>query len=476
MPEDVTDTPVCSIDGCTEPVKVLSRGWCSAHYQRWQKHKDPEYVAPPKAVRLCSVEGCGNKHCSKGFCRKHMKRFEKHGDPLYVTPLEERAGPTRKKTDAEARAFMVNHGLLPLEPFVSVMSNWRCRCLRCGDEVDPTYNRVQQGGTGCGRCGRIQAGLSSRRDEQEAVDKMLSFGFQPNVPYPLSNRPWPGVCLVCGQPGSPSLATTEQTNSACGYCSKVKVDDAIVIGKTLACDWLPLEPYTTAKARWKCKCLKCGDIDYPSYDVIRGGAGCNACARKANGLANAQKIVTRSHERCRKKAENRNYTVVGFEQRVDARGQGISWMRFVCPKGHVGSVRVSAFMQGLGCFGCASKGFNVGKPGVFYVIRDDSIVKCGVANTHSARRRLSKHRGQGLTNFDRALEFESGADTWALERLWKEYVDSFFDRPDMQVPRDRLPDGFREALRASLTVDMFIDDLVALGLETGGRLTDDYWP
>jgi hypothetical protein len=35
----------CSIDGCERPVR--GRGWCSLHWQRWNKHGDPE-----KRVRL----------------------------------------------------------------------------------------------------------------------------------------------------------------------------------------------------------------------------------------------------------------------------------------------------------------------------------------------------------------------------------------------------------------------------------------
>lgn len=33
-------------------------------------------------MRMCSVEGCSNKHESKGLCIKHYQKFRKYGDPL----------------------------------------------------------------------------------------------------------------------------------------------------------------------------------------------------------------------------------------------------------------------------------------------------------------------------------------------------------------------------------------------------------
>lgn len=31
--------------------------------------------------KICSVEGCSNKHFSRGFCTKHYQRWKKYGDP-----------------------------------------------------------------------------------------------------------------------------------------------------------------------------------------------------------------------------------------------------------------------------------------------------------------------------------------------------------------------------------------------------------
>ncbi|MEP3303497.1 MAG: hypothetical protein ABJO05_16155, partial [Roseibium sp.] len=33
------------------------------------------------AKRLCSVQGCGKTLYCKGYCRAHYSRFQKHGDP-----------------------------------------------------------------------------------------------------------------------------------------------------------------------------------------------------------------------------------------------------------------------------------------------------------------------------------------------------------------------------------------------------------
>ena len=41
--------PLCSIPGCCKP--HLARGWCKAHYRRWQRHGDPLGGRPRQARR-----------------------------------------------------------------------------------------------------------------------------------------------------------------------------------------------------------------------------------------------------------------------------------------------------------------------------------------------------------------------------------------------------------------------------------------
>lgn len=68
--------PRCSIDGCGGI--HWARGYCSAHYDRWRRHGDPQADRPLKAHRAargCSVDGCAGAHYARGWCPKHYARW-----------------------------------------------------------------------------------------------------------------------------------------------------------------------------------------------------------------------------------------------------------------------------------------------------------------------------------------------------------------------------------------------------------------
>lgn len=39
-------------------------------------------------MRICSIEGCNEKHEAKGYCKKHYRSYHKYGDPLYIENKE----------------------------------------------------------------------------------------------------------------------------------------------------------------------------------------------------------------------------------------------------------------------------------------------------------------------------------------------------------------------------------------------------
>lgn len=82
-----TAAKTCAIDDCARPVD--SRGWCTAHYQRWKKHGDPTVGGPIRAYgkpRTCSVEGCDAAHCARGYCNSHYKQLARYGTPTHTRP------------------------------------------------------------------------------------------------------------------------------------------------------------------------------------------------------------------------------------------------------------------------------------------------------------------------------------------------------------------------------------------------------
>lgn len=60
-----------------------------------------------------------------------------------------------------------------------------------------------------------------------------------------------------------------------------KNDPSLVKEAMLKANLEPLEPYQSALAKWKCKCLECGEIVYTKYNRIQQGiGGCKPCGTK----------------------------------------------------------------------------------------------------------------------------------------------------------------------------------------------------
>lgn len=69
----------CSVSSC--PKAAEKRGWCNAHYRRWQRTGDVGADKPLRGSRKpCLVEGCAKLSRTLGLCNMHAKRFKATGE------------------------------------------------------------------------------------------------------------------------------------------------------------------------------------------------------------------------------------------------------------------------------------------------------------------------------------------------------------------------------------------------------------
>ena len=181
-----------------------------------------------------------------------------------------------------AAAAMRERGADPLEEYPGNNKKWHCRCMECGSDCWPRYNSVVNGSQGpCKQCGHRKKGQAQAMSREEVAAFMLKRDFQVNVPYTNNRTPLHGMCLKCGQPGSPRVNNVQQGGGPCGYCAGGQVDDAIVLGKMLAADFQPDPniPFPGAGVPWHGWCLKCGQPGSPRYNSVQQRRGaCSNCA------------------------------------------------------------------------------------------------------------------------------------------------------------------------------------------------------
>ena len=173
----------------------------------------------------------------------------------------------------DAERLMRKRGLIPQVPYERHNKKWHCKCKKCGRDVYPVYNSIQQGRGGCKYCAKVWV------DEIDAIGLMREHNLEPLIPYPGSKFAWKCRCLVCGKITSPQHAAIKNGQGSCVYCSRKVVDPEDALKVMLKNNLQPLEPYSRSDGPWKCRCLKCGRTVTPAYVAVNGGqGGCKYCA------------------------------------------------------------------------------------------------------------------------------------------------------------------------------------------------------
>jgi hypothetical protein len=169
--------------------------------------------------------------------------------------------------------------LNPLVPFKGADKPWKCECLKCGRIVNPAYSWIKQGQGGCRSCGVIEGGKKNTLVDKQAKKVMLNANLKPLEKYKKADQPWKCLCLVCGKIVYPSYSNINAGNNGCLYCIGKKVDEKDAIALMRKNGFEPLEPYIDSKKKWKSRHLKCGNTVYPQYNTIQNRqSGCSSCA------------------------------------------------------------------------------------------------------------------------------------------------------------------------------------------------------
>jgi len=137
--------------------------------------------------------------------------------------------------------------------------------------------------------------MAKRISETEAVQIMRNGGLEPIVPFKTNDSPWQSKCLICGLESSPSLKSIKNKASSrkgCRYCApNAPISPEQARDLMMAANLEPLENFLGSASKWKCKCLKCQSIVYPSYSSIkRGQGGCLNCAGLLVNPAEAERL------------------------------------------------------------------------------------------------------------------------------------------------------------------------------------------
>ena len=129
-------------------------------------------------------------------------------------------------------------------------------------------------------------------DHEVAVALMVKSNLKPLEKYKSSKSPWKCKCLKCGKVVFPSHSDVKSQQSGCIYCAGRKVDAVDAVKIMNEAGLKPLEPYRSANLNWKSKCIKCGAIVSPTFgNISRGQGGCGYCARTIVDPKKAEKLM-----------------------------------------------------------------------------------------------------------------------------------------------------------------------------------------
>lgn len=315
---------------------------------------------------------------------------------------------TRKLDPKVAEKIMLKAGLQPLEPYRSSYSKWKCKCLVCGEKVNPTYKQIRIGTGGCKTCRYRKSGKSNSFSEKKAIEIMLENKIRPLVPYKNKETPWKSVCLVCKRKIEPMFGNIKRGQKGCKYCTRKVIEESEALSVMRKQGFKPLVAYKNDRSPWKCKCLKCGEIVYPTYQQTsrqKNITGCSNCNIHYVNPKDAVKIMLEAK-------------LKPLEPYKNAR---TAWKCKCLKCKSIVTPNLMNVKKGTGCVACAKLGINLFIPSYLYLIthRQLGAHKIGIGNKRNQKTawadRLNKFNKDGWQTY-KVWDFETGNQAWSVEK------------------------------------------------------------
>lgn len=289
------------------------------------------------------------------------------------------AGAKRRTPHEDAALIMLERGLEPLDPYPGSHERWRCRCVKCGALVTPTYNNIKQGWGGCRACWKARASARQRGPVDEAIADMRSAGFEPLESFRNVMSPWLSQCMTCGNLVSPILNNVRR-GSRCKWCTKCAVDPEQAAEFMMSAGLEPLVDYPGRNSPWPCRCNRCRQVVSPRYGAVRNGAGCRYCKDSAIKHDVAAMMMR----------------AADLEPLEVYPGALRRWKCRCLKCGRTVTPCYSTIQGGGGgCRWCATSGFKSWENATVYLITHLGYGAIKIGITDTAESRVSKHRKRG---------------------------------------------------------------------------------
>lgn len=332
-----------------------------------------------------------------------------------------------------AKIFFESLGYRVLENYPGAAEPWRAQCLKCNNFVSPRYSDLRNGKSrGCEYCG------GSKVNPKEALDFLNSKGFTTSIPFPGAMTGWKGVCTTCRNDIYPKYSAVKAGQGVCKFCAgrALSERDAMVLLQNANLE--PLETYTKASNKIRCKCTVCHrTVGASLMSLAQGHSGCAYCAGKKVDADEALLVMRDS----------------GFEALENYPGSKTPWK---CKCVQCGKISTPTYgnvaLSGSGCIYCNrdNGAFDGSTSGLIYLITNSQLNshKIGITSRERKSDRLKVHRSSGWKVFE-TLEFDDGSEVLRIERAVLDWARKELNLGP-HLSREEVPQGgFSETLDAS---------------------------